>query len=981
MPSTVVKELNIHSDNLVILRAVKKDSRAPLLSLDRQAPPQAKPASPSLSSYSSSTASKIKEPSRIMEPVLAQKENRPAPPALSIGTSSYTPASSECSSTAPLRTPTPSNQPVSTLNPPSSGFPAGRRGPYTPRMSIGQARPDKSHKTVPSSPSSLPASVSSNQEEALARLEKEILKASRREEMERLSASHQAAWSRPTPTLNTYIGGYSPADPTTPSTASPLNKDNEERKPEIDEPESQVSRLDPAEVFSTDTSTNHAQENEMPTNEHLRQLIDQQDVGLFEAGLDQAMKVLDKLKSKFSNQPSSDDARAWIDSIDKLKLQAKHKRTVVGVVGNTGAGKSSVINAMLDEERLVPTNCMRACTAVVTELSWNDVDTPTAKYRAEIEFISRADWEKELAVLLKEFLTEEGNVSKETSDPNSDAGIAWAKFHAVYPKKTKETLAKSEIADLLNDNSVRNILGTTKKINESTCPPFYRKLQQYVDSKEKATGKKSKKDNTGGAEMEYWPLIKVVKIYTKSPALSTGAVIVDLPGVHDSNAARAAVAQGYMKQCTGLWIVAPITRAVDDKAAKTLLGDSFKRQLKYDGGFSNVTFICSKTDDISRTEATDSLGLEDQMESLEEEESKQEKEIKNIHKKKSDLEEAKEVYDVANESADKEIDVWEQLMDSLNEGKVVYAPSQKSGKRKRDASPKKKRKQKRRKSGEDSDDDFVVSDDDSDDSKSSSGSETESDSEEVQAPREPLTEEQIDAKIQELKESKKNARRQRLETDNQIKDIRPELKEAKAKLDAVRAKMDAICIAGRNEYSRGAIQIDFAAGIKELDQENAVEEDEENFNPDEDKRDYDQVASSLPVFCVSSRAYQKLSGRLQKDSDVPGFKTAEETEIPQLQAHCKKLTEAGRVQSLKNFFLNFNQLLNTFSFWACSDGSGANLTDDQKRSQVTYLESRLDQLEKASLDLSFRKSLRQFHDNNITVMEQAERSSFLQLQR
>ncbi len=41
-----------------------------------------------------------------------------------------------------------------------------------------------------------------------------------------------------------------------------------------------------------------------------------------------------------------------------------------------------------------------------------------------------------------------------------------------------------------------------------------------------------------------------------------------------------------MKECTGLWIVAPINRAVDDKAAKSLLGESFKRQLKMDGGFS-----------------------------------------------------------------------------------------------------------------------------------------------------------------------------------------------------------------------------------------------------------------------------------------------------------------------------------------------------------------------------------------------------------
>lgn len=122
----------------------------------------------------------------------------------------------------------------------------------------------------------------------------------------------------------------------------------------------------------------------------------------------------------------------------------------------------------------------------------------------------------------------------------------------------------------------------------------------------------------------------VYRIHVKSPALSTGAVIVDLPGVHDSNAARAAVVENYIKQCTGLWIVAPINRAVDDKAAKNLLGESFKRQLKVDGGFNTyvrkkksylyythwkrrVTFICSKTDYISPMKAQYSLGLDDEM--------------------------------------------------------------------------------------------------------------------------------------------------------------------------------------------------------------------------------------------------------------------------------------------------------------------------------------------------------------------------------
>lgn len=37
------------------------------------------------------------------------------------------------------------------------------------------------------------------------------------------------------------------------------------------------------------------------------------------------------------------------------------------------------------------------------------------------------------------------------------------------------------------------------------------------------------------------------RLYVRSPILATGAVIVDLPGVHDANAARAAVAESYMQ--------------------------------------------------------------------------------------------------------------------------------------------------------------------------------------------------------------------------------------------------------------------------------------------------------------------------------------------------------------------------------------------------------------------------------------------------
>jgi hypothetical protein len=193
---------------------------------------------------------------------------------------------------------------------------------------------------------------------------------------------------------------------------------------------------------------------------------------------------------------------------------------------------------MLDEERLVPTNCMRACTAVVTEISYNNTEDP---YKAEIEFITKEDWEKELKILFQDLFDGSGNISREATNEDTEAGVAYAKIKAVYPKYTREMLQESSVEELMGHANVRDVLGGRREFVESDSLHFYKRLQFYVDSKEKTSSEKKKEKNPP-REMEFWPLIKVVRLYVKAAALSTGAVIVDLPGVHDSNAARSAVA-------------------------------------------------------------------------------------------------------------------------------------------------------------------------------------------------------------------------------------------------------------------------------------------------------------------------------------------------------------------------------------------------------------------------------------------------------
>jgi len=171
------------------------------------------------------------------------------------------------------------------------------------------------------------------------------------------------------------------------------------------------------------------------------------------------LKVLSDIANPLQELTDNAGAQTWLQQLETVRKLAVKNRTVVGVVGNTGAGKSSVINAILDEERLVPTNCMRACTAVVTEMSYNDSNNEASRYRAEVEFIRPEDWRKELKIPFDEVFDDGGGVVREVSNPDSQTGIAYAKIRAVYHKHTKEMLSGSTIDALMRVKNVQNVLG------------------------------------------------------------------------------------------------------------------------------------------------------------------------------------------------------------------------------------------------------------------------------------------------------------------------------------------------------------------------------------------------------------------------------------------------------------------------------------------------------------------------------------------
>ena len=66
-------------------------------------------------------------------------------------------------------------------------------------------------------------------------------------------------------------------------------------------------------------------------------------------------------------------------------------------------------------------------------------------------------------------------------------------------------------------------------------------------------------------------------------------------------------------------------------------------------------------------------------------------------------------------------------------------------------------------------------------------------------------------------------------------------------------------------------------------------------------RDYAEVAKNLKVFCVSSKAYQKLSGRFEKEDAMPGFVDLDDTEMPALRKHALNMTQDIRAATCRRF--------------------------------------------------------------------------------
>ncbi|MGH0169383.1 UNVERIFIED_CONTAM: hypothetical protein FKN15_072513 [Acipenser sinensis] len=97
---------------------------------------------------------------------------------------------------------------------------------------------------------------------------------------------------------------------------------------------------------------------------------------------------------------------------------------------------------------------------------------------------------------------------------------------------------------------------------------------------------------------QYWPLVKKVTVYVPgSSVLLDRIVLVDLPGTGDANKCRDEMWKEYLGKCSSVWIVNDITQAISDKTAMEIQNTT-KRNVAGGGECHNITYICTKSDNI-----------------------------------------------------------------------------------------------------------------------------------------------------------------------------------------------------------------------------------------------------------------------------------------------------------------------------------------------------------------------------------------------
>ncbi|RFU26950.1 hypothetical protein B7463_g9389, partial [Scytalidium lignicola] len=281
---------------------------------------------------------------------------------------------------------------------------------------------------------------------------------------------------------------------------------------------------------------------------------------------------------------------------DELRSYQSPVEFTIGIIGDSGVGKSSLINSLLDAKLAKTGGTGSACTTVATEYR-KKRESDSALYTIEIECMNSDEIEdllRQSVIDYRRYHVQERE--SETTDHTQEeqlqikAKVAWDTLKAAFEDRDGCTEILFQNPNVSTDELQDQVL----RWKEDIVWPAGFNAQMTVLEAEEAENCVNQIDQF--LRQRIWPFIKLVQIYLDAVVLRNGVVLVDLPGFRDINSARVRITEDRLYKCDEIFVVTEIGRAATNSGVLDLvtrqLGHNFDNLRRSQG----VAIICTKSE-------------------------------------------------------------------------------------------------------------------------------------------------------------------------------------------------------------------------------------------------------------------------------------------------------------------------------------------------------------------------------------------------
>ncbi|EON64079.1 hypothetical protein W97_03309 [Coniosporium apollinis CBS 100218] len=303
--------------------------------------------------------------------------------------------------------------------------------------------------------------------------------------------------------------------------------------------------------------------------------------------------------------------RLWTDAVELSKFRTSETRTVA-VLGNSGAGKSSLINSLLDYAEIAHTgDDGAACTSVVTEYR-QKTDIHSAPITIEVERMSGQEIDNLVEVLVWNYrrlylpgLENETVSAEDYKHYQKESERAWSWLEPAFKHRQEfnETFLRN-----MSEGALEEIIDRLKKWAKNLDWRDGENPNNCVQTSTAATAAECCDITAAFMQDRLWPFTKIIRLYLSAQVLKTGIVLADLPGLQDTNLARVKMTEEYLLKCDHIFIVAEIARAVTDQSLKSSVYDVLAQRVPMEweaaaGKYLNFAIVCTNSDKINEKTA------------------------------------------------------------------------------------------------------------------------------------------------------------------------------------------------------------------------------------------------------------------------------------------------------------------------------------------------------------------------------------------